>query len=282
MNGIRNTVKAAVATTAVAAAALAVAAPASAAPAQPAPGASYKGAVKGGKVTLKVKAKSRARLAYAVNSKCGRSRGTVTLKIKRGHFRSSRRSKSAAVTGKFVAGGKKAKGTLTPAAAKRSTTCKLGARRFTARLSASSAAAGLGDTGSSLSPSDYGHYAGANAAGRAVSFDVVKGSEIDTIENFAVDVDTECWGDYDHDGADDALLVHVNGFGDEIAEDGSFDIYYAPDEDTEFEFSGTIRNGQVAVDVTVGGHFNPDGTPNVLGAYECDSWGDTYNAARQG
>jgi hypothetical protein len=41
-------------------------------------------------------------------------------------------------------------------------------------------------------------------------------------------------------------------------------------------------DGAVAVDVTAGGHFNADGTPNLVGTFECDSWGDTYSAFNQG
>ena len=164
------------------------------------------------------------------------------------------------------------------AAAKRdSASCKGGGRHFTARLTS-----GSGVGGSSLTAADYGHYAGFNAAGRPIGFDVVGGPGGATVENFAVDSDTECWGDYDNDGQSDTLLVHIDGFSDEINDDGSFDIYYAPDDDTEFAFSGTIANGQVAVDVTVGGHFDSDGTPNIVGSHECDSWGDTYSAVRQG
>ena len=126
-----------------------------------------------------------------------------------------------------------------------------------------------------------GHYAGTNSAGRSMSFDVT-GSKKFQIENFAVDVDTECWNDFDGDDQSDQLLTHITGFSGNVKKDGSFDIYYAPDDDTEFEFDGTIANGQTAVDVLAGGHFNPDGTPNLVGIFECDSWGDTYSASVQG
>ena len=256
-------------------AALAAAGPAQAA-GNPAPG-TYKGGVKGGSVVLKVKPGKQARLSYALKSKCGKAHGTVSLKLKHGRFHSAGRSRTAdAASGRFVGGGAKAKGVIDrPAMARRvgPHACKLGRRHFTAKLVAK------GGAGSSLLPSDFGHYSGANATGRRVSFDVVNGPDGPAIANFAVDVDTECWGDYNGDGLDDNLLVHVTGFGGEIDEDGSYDIYYAPDDDTEFEFDGTIANGQTAVDVLAGGHFNPDGIPNLVGTFECDSWGDTYAAA---
>ena len=257
-------------------AALAAAGPAQAA-GNPAPG-TYKGGVKGGSVVLKVKPGKQARLSYALKSKCGRARGSVSLKLKHGRFHSAGRSRTAdAASGRFVGGGAKAKGVIDRLATNRRArgeACKL-ARHFTAKLSRASQAG----SGSSLESSDYGHYSGANAAGRPVSFDVVDSATGPVIANFAVDVDTECWDDYNGDGADDTLLVHIAGFGGKIADDGSFDIYYAPDDDTEFEFDGTIADGETAVDVVAGGHFNSDGTPNMTGSYECDSWGDTYSAA---
>ncbi len=257
-------------------AALVAAGPAQAA-SQPAAGTTYKGNVKGGSVVLKVKPKLRARLSYALKSKCGRSHGTVSLKIKHGRFQSGGRSRTAdAASGRFTKGGQKVKGVIDrPTTARRTgdRACKLGPRHFAAKLSLAA--------GSTLMPSDFGHYSGANATGRRVSFDVVNGADGPAIANFAVDADTECWGDYNGDGLDDNLLVHVTGYSGEIDEDGRYDIYYAPDDDTEFEFDGTIANGQTAVDVLVGGHFNPDGIPNLAGTYECDSWGDTYSASVQ-
>ena len=124
-----------------------------------------------------------------------------------------------------------------------------------------------------------GHYAGTNGAGRSMSFDVT-GSKKFQIENFAVDVDTECWNDFDGDDQSDQLLTHITDFSGNVKSNGSFDIYYAPDDDTEFEFSGTLNKGKANVDVIVGGTFDADGTPNLVGVYQCDSWGDTYQAKR--
>ncbi len=267
----------AIATVAVAAT-LAAGAPANAASA-PTPG-TYKGKLRGGTVSLKVKPNMKGRLTYALKSKCGRAHGTISLKVKRNRFHSTGRRAADRANGRFVSGGKKVRGILTRRTDPRKRagqSCKAGARRFTASLSS-----GSGGGGSSLLDSDYGHYAGANATGRPVSFDLVRQAGDPVIENFAVDVDTECWGDYDNNGQSDTLLVHVTGFGDTVNDDGTFDIYFAPDDDTEFEFTGQISGGQVAVDVTVGGHFDSNGTPNLVGAYECDSWGDTYNAVGSG
>jgi hypothetical protein len=124
-----------------------------------------------------------------------------------------------------------------------------------------------------------GHYEGASNAGRTMSFDVTGGPH-PAIENFAVDVDVECWNDVNDDGESDTIVAHITGFGGHIHKDSSFDIYYAPDDDTEFEFSGTVAKGKATVDVIVGGTFDLAGTPDMVGGYQCDSWGDTYRAKR--
>ena len=121
-----------------------------------------------------------------------------------------------------------------------------------------------------------GHYAGQNRADRSISFDVVRSKGKLAVENFAVDVDTECWNDFDGDGNSDRLLVHIGGFSSRLSKDGSFDIYYAPDDDTEFEFTGALGKRRPKVDVIVGGTFTSLGIPDFAGAYQCDSWGDTY------
>ncbi len=129
-------------------------------------------------------------------------------------------------------------------------------------------------------PKLKGHYAGTNAGGLPISFDVAGSKTKPTVENFAVDVNTECWSDTDNDGESDTLVAHITGFGAKVKKDGSFDIYYAPDDDTEFEFNGVISKGKAKVDVIVGGTFDPDGTPSLVGALQCDSWGEAYNAKR--
>ena len=121
-----------------------------------------------------------------------------------------------------------------------------------------------------------GHYRGHNRGGRSVSFDVTGVKP--KIKNFSIAVDVECWNDFDNDGQSDRLVAQITGFKGKVRKDGGFDIYYAPDDDTEFEFSGTLNKGKANVDVIVGGTFNADGTPNLVGAYQCDSWGDTYHA----
>jgi hypothetical protein len=124
-----------------------------------------------------------------------------------------------------------------------------------------------------------GQYKGHNKRGRSISF-AVSGSK-PTVENLSVDVDVECWNDYDNDGNSDTLIAHITGFRGHLKKNGSFDIYYAPDDDTEFEFTGKIDDGKAKVTALVGGTFNADGTPSPTGAYQCDSWGVSYRAKQQ-
>ena len=121
-----------------------------------------------------------------------------------------------------------------------------------------------------------GHYRGHNRGGRSVSFDVTGVKP--KIKNFSIAVDVECWNDFDNDGQSDRLVAQITGFKGKVRKDGGFDIYYAPDDDTEFEFSGTIDDRKAKVDAIVGGTFNADGTPDPAGPYQCDSWGARYRA----
>jgi hypothetical protein len=157
--------------------------------------------------------------------------------------------------------------------------------RHSVALAASVAALVLIAGPASVPAKDYegattvkGHYKGKNSAGRAMSFDVVGRPSKRKIRNFAVDVDTECWNDFNHDGQSDRLLAHITGFKARLKKNGSFEIYYAPDDDTEFQFSGRVADGRAKVNVIVGGTFDADGTPDLAGPYQCDSWGAKYRA----
>ena len=87
-----------------------------------------------------------------------------------------------------------------------------------------------------------GHYRGHNQGGRSVSFDVAGAKP--KIKNFSIAVDVECWNGDDNDGQSDRLLAQITGFHGKVKKDGSFDIYYAPDDDTEFQFSGVLKRAR--------------------------------------
>ena len=143
-----------------------------------------------------------------------------------------------------------------------------------------SAAPNAASKGAKKNRQDQGPLRGLQLRGPPISFDVAGSKSGLTVENFAVDVDTECWSDANHDGESDVLLAHITGFGAKVKKDGTFEIYYAPDDDTEFVFDGVLNKGKAKVNVIVGGTFDADGTPSLVGAFQCDSWGDVYNAKR--
>jgi len=148
-------------------------------------------------------------------------------------------------------------------------------------ISASAAFAGHGShaSGHSAAKKIKGHYTGASAAGHAISFDVKgHGSKL-AVENLAVDVDTECWDDFDQDGAPDTLIAHVPSL-DGNLRDGVLDIYFAPDDDTEYVVEGKIVKGKARLNVVVGGFWDANGFPSLSGPFQCDNWGDVYKAKR--
>ena len=253
------------------ASALAASAPVALAGDSPSAG-DYAGKFNGGRVEIVVKSPTRGQLSYRITS-CRRSAGRIRIHLHDGRFSGARPHGGTKVQGRFN-GGTVSGRIIRPTAgnARARGRCKSRSKHFTATL--------VADQAATVGIDDIGHYTGANEAGRPIGFDVVRSSGGLAIENLAVDVDTECWDDYNRDGVDDTLLAHVAGFGGKLSADGSFDIYYAPDEDTEFEFDGEIIDGRAAVDVIVGGRFDEDGTPDLAGPFECDSWGDTYSAAR--
>ena len=57
-----------------------------------------------------------------------------------------------------------------------------------------------------------GHYKGKNKAGRADELRRGRSGNKPRVKDFAVDVDTECWNDFNNDGESDRLLAHITGF----------------------------------------------------------------------
>lgn len=153
--------------------------------------------------------------------------------------------------------------------------CK-GKRSFTAELDADSS-----ETVKSLA----GHYSGAgDDGGLPIDFTVVYDRAAGGLEvrNMSFQTDTECWDDYDGDGEDDDLVARVSGLSGEVDSDGYFEIDYMPDDDNELYVDGTIEDGEAELYVEVGGYFAPDGTSQIGGPFECDSWGEDYFATKDG
>lgn len=256
---------------------LALAPATTAAAASDPPAGTYAGTLTGGEASLVVRSNMHAKLRFALRTKCGSSHGKVALELRDGRFTGRRvtGAQTTVVKGRFVAGGTKARGSLRQIAGRNASGgCRAGAGQLRFSLARRG--------GSQAGDAATGHYAGSGATGLPISFDLVPGDgNRMQIENFAVDVLADCWGDSDHDGVDDTLVVHARDFSGGVEEDGSFDIDWSPDDNTELEFDGTIADGQAMIEATVGGNFDADGTPDPAGPRQCDSWGDEYLATRQ-
>jgi hypothetical protein len=120
-------------------------------------------------------------------------------------------------------------------------------------------------------------YRGESKSGQPIRFRLVERGSRAKVKHLAVDVVTECWADQDHDGNADKIVAHITGLHGRVLATGEFEVYYAPDEDTEYSISGRLVDGKARLNVVVGGWFGPDGIPNA-GTLQCDNWGALYKA----
>ncbi len=88
---------------------------------------------------------------------------------------------------------------------------------------------------------------------------------------------TECWSDIDDDGIPDRIVAHITKLTGKVLPNGALEVYYAPDDDTEYLVEGTLKKRKAKLNVVVGGRFGADGIPNA-GELECDNWGTRYKA----
>jgi hypothetical protein len=124
-------------------------------------------------------------------------------------------------------------------------------------------------------------FAGAAKNGQPISFRVVTKGGKSRIKGLAVDVVTECWADLNADGVEDKIVAHITNLNGKVSRSGEVEVYYAPDDDTEYIVEGTLVNRVAKLNVIVGGRFGPDGIPNA-GNLECDNWGTRYKAKARG
>jgi hypothetical protein len=121
------------------------------------------------------------------------------------------------------------------------------------------------------------NYRGQAKNGQPISFRVVTKGGKSRIKGLAVDVVTECWADLNDDGIEDKIVAHITKLHGKVSRSGEVDVYYAPDDDTEYIVEGTLINNKAKLNVIVGGRFSPDGIPNA-GDLDCDNWGTRYKA----
>ena len=75
----------------------------------------------------------------------------------------------------------------------------------------------------------------------------------------------------------DQLVAHITKLRGKVFPDGTLEVYYAPDDDTEYLVEGTLKKRKAKLNVVVGGRFGADGIPNA-GDFDCDNWGTRYQA----
>jgi hypothetical protein len=123
-------------------------------------------------------------------------------------------------------------------------------------------------------------FAGHSKAGQPISFRVVTKAGKSKIKGLAVNVVTECWADLNDDGVEDKVVAQIRKLSGRLSPDGVVDVYYAPDDDTEYLVEGRLKGRTAKLNVVVGGRFSADGIPNG-GDLQCDNWGTRYKAARK-
>lgn len=124
------------------------------------------------------------------------------------------------------------------------------------------------------------HFKGKSKSGQPIRFRVVTKAGRSKIKGLAVNVVTECWADLNNDGVEDKVVARIRKLSGRLSRDGVVDVYYAPDDDTEYLVEGRLKGRTAKLNVVVGGRFSADGIPNG-GDLECDNWGTRYKARQR-
>lgn len=138
-----------------------------------------------------------------------------------------------------------------------------------------------GPDGDKASAKSKVRYSGTAKNGQPISFRVVTKAGKSRIKGLAVDVVTECWADLNDDGLEDNVVAHITKLHGKVSRQGLVEVYYAPDDDTEYVVEGKIVGKVAKLNVIVGGRFSPEGIPNA-GNLDCDNWGTRYKAKQRG
>jgi hypothetical protein len=146
-------------------------------------------------------------------------------------------------------------------------------------LVAGLAGAPASDGGSAAAkPGGKVKYRGTSKAGYPIKFTLVERNGRQRIKRLSVDVVTECWADQDDNGVSDQVVAQIDGLSGKVYRDGTIEVFYAPNEDTEYVVDGTLSDtGKARMNVVVGGYFSAEGVPDG-GSLECDNWGTIYKA----
>lgn len=125
-----------------------------------------------------------------------------------------------------------------------------------------------------------GRYVGKSRNGNPISFTVKSNGRSGQIRNLTAVVTTECWNDFNHDDTPDQLPASITGLRGRVSHEGTVEVFYSPDEDTEYVVDGILSNGRARLTVVVGGWWDATGVPTASGPYQCDNWGTRYTARR--
>jgi hypothetical protein len=129
---------------------------------------------------------------------------------------------------------------------------------------------------------DSGHYEGTNDAGLAISFDVVRDAGgASRVANLSAEVMAECYDERSTSEEPVNTVVRIEGLSGSVSKLGEVDIRYAPDEDTSHEVSGRITGDEARFDVSITGLFDELGNPDPAGVLSCDSFGSEYSASQR-
>ena len=77
--------------------------------------------------------------------------------------------------------------------------------------------------------------------GQPIGFRVVTKDGRSKIKGLAVNVVTECWADLNGDGIEDKVVAQIRKLSGKLSRDGTVDVYYAPDDDTEYVVEGKLK-----------------------------------------
>lgn len=219
-------------------------------------------------------------LAYAMKTACGKSRGKIALKKSGAGLKGRKLSRGPESTLRTTIAKVALSGDGTALVGTVKELLQGGDSELRGCKAKRSFSAGVEQADGFVPTRDLGHYAGAAENGLAISFDVVESGDDVQVENLAVDVQADCFDPSADEATDFPLVTHITDMSGRVDDDGTFFISHTPDDDTEYEFDGTIADGEASVDVIVGGAFDAAGNPSSAGPYFCDSWGDVYDATR--
>lgn len=151
-------------------------------------------------------------------------------------------------------------------------------------IPAGATAAPAGNAAAASGPEEQvfktGRYVGKSRSGNPISFRVKSKGRSARIRNLTAVVATECWNDFNHDNVPDQLAASITGLRGKLSREGTVEVFYSPDEDTEYVVDGTLSKGRAQLQVVVGGWWDATGVPTASGPYQCDNWGTRYTARR--